>query len=272
MLFVLVACATGCVAYNDQCQPLVDNPGERVTFVAQGTELFLDRPNARHGNNAIGQAAADAFAWVFSESGAPADFAVVNGGSIRAEGLCVTRNIIKEGPLTNGVLHEIMLFENPVQAIDVSEKEVVDMFERSAERLFAAPAPIASPAGSFLQVSKEVAMTIDCSRPPLDRVTSLKINGQALTKPGRSIDLKKFRMATSSFIIAGGDGYTMFAGKGTDPSRNPSNAQRAGGIDSNIAAAYLKQSPLNVSVEAGLKVDAARVVFMNCSVPTRPSN
>jgi 5'-nucleotidase / UDP-sugar diphosphatase len=272
MLFALVACATGCVAYNDQCQPLVDNPGERVTFVAKGTELFLDRANARHGNNAVGQAAADAFAWVFSESGAPADFAVVNGGSIRAEGLCVTRNIIKEGPLSNGVLHEIMLFENPVQAIDVSEKEVVDMFEHSAERLFATPAPIVSPAGSFLQVSKEIAMTIDCSRPPLDRVTSLKINGQTITKPGRSIDLKKYRMATSSFIIAGGDGYTMFAGKGTDPSRNPSNAQRAGGIDSNIAAAYLKQSPLNVSVEAGLKVDAARVVFMNCSVPTRPSN
>ncbi|HEY1086929.1 MAG TPA: hypothetical protein VGE37_04515, partial [Archangium sp.] len=83
----------------------------------KGTELFLDRPNARHGNNAIGQQAADAFAWVFSESDRPVDFAVVNGGSIRAEGLCITRNIVREGPLSNGVLHEIMLFENPVQAV-----------------------------------------------------------------------------------------------------------------------------------------------------------
>jgi 2',3'-cyclic-nucleotide 2'-phosphodiesterase (5'-nucleotidase family) len=269
---VLAFSVSGCVAYNDQCQPLVNDPNERMAFIAKGTELFLDRPNARHGNNAIGQQAADAFAWVFSESDRPVDFAVVNGGSIRAEGLCITRNILREGPLSNGVLHEIMLFENPVQAVDLSEAEVVQMFEHSAERLFTAPAPIVSPAGSFLQVSDSVAMTIDCSRPALDRVTALSINGVALQKPGRTIEQRKLRMATSSFIIAGGDGYTMLAGKGTDPSRNPANAQRAGGIDSNIAAAYLKQSEFNQTVEAGFRVDTGRITFMNCSQPTRPSN
>ncbi len=272
---ILSACllfGVGCVAYNDQCQPLVENPSERVAFIARGTEIFLDRANARHGNNAIGQQAADAFAWVFAETDAPVDFAVVNGGSIRAEGLCITRNIISAGPLSNGVLHEIMLFENPVQAVDLSEKEVIDMFEHSVERLFTTPAPISSPAGSFLQVSKQVAMTVDCSRPALDRVTALSIGGVTLTKPGKPVDQKKFRMASSSFVIAGGDGYTMLAGKGTDTTRNPKNAQRAGGIDSNIAAAYLKQSEFNSTVEAGFKVDPARIVFMNCSVPTRPSN
>jgi 2',3'-cyclic-nucleotide 2'-phosphodiesterase (5'-nucleotidase family) len=260
------------VAYNDQCQPLVDNPTERVAFIAKGTELFLDRPNARHANNAFGQQAADGFVWVFSGTDKPADFGVINGGSIRAEGLCITRNILGAGPLSNGVLHEIMLFENPVQAIDVSEAEVVAMLEHSVERLFAAPAPIVSPAGSFLQVSKEVAMTVDCSRPPLDRITALSIGGQAITKPGRTIDLKKFRLATSTFITSGGDGYTMLAGKGTDPTRNPVSAQKAGNIDSNIVAAYLKQSAFNMTVEAGFKVEPARVVLMNCSVPTRPSN
>ncbi|HEY1089133.1 MAG TPA: hypothetical protein VGE37_15620, partial [Archangium sp.] len=124
---LLAVTLSGCIAYNDQCQPLVDNPNERVAFVARGTELFLDRPNARHGNNSIGQQAADAFAWVFRETDRPVDFAVVNGGSIRAEGLCITRNIVREGPLSNGVLHEIMLFENPVQAVDLSEQEVVQM-------------------------------------------------------------------------------------------------------------------------------------------------
>ena len=272
LLAACVAFGAGCLAYNDQCQPLVENPNERVAFIAKGTEVFLDRPNARHGNNAIGQQAADAFAWVFASTDRPVDFAVVNGGSIRAEGLCVTRNILKEGPLSNGVLHEIMLFENPVQAVDLSEKEVVDLFEHSVERLYATPAAIASPAGTFLQVSKEVSMTVDCSRPALDRVTSLKINGQALAKPGRAIELKKYRLASSSFIISGGDGYTMLVGKGTDPSRNPSNAQRAGGIDSNIAAAYLKQGEFNVTVEAGFKVEPSRVVFVNCAQPTRPSN
>lgn len=263
---------SGCVAYNDQCTPLVENPNERIAFIAKGTELWLDRPNARHGNNAIGQQAADAFKWVFSETERPVDFAVINGGSIRAEGLCITRNIIKEGALSNGVLHEIMLFENPVQAVDLSEKEIVDMFEHSAERLFASPAPISSPAGSFLHVSKEVSLAIDCSRPPLDRVTSIKINGETLQKPGRGVELKKYRVASSSFIISGGDGYSMLAGKGTDSTRNPSNAQRAGGIDSNITALYLRGSDFNKTVEAGFAVEPGRIVFTNCSVPTRPSN
>lgn len=274
LLFLSVALgmASGCVAYNDQCQPLVDNPQERVAFIARGTELFLDRPNARHGNNAIGQQASDGLVWVFSETDKPVDFGVVNGGSIRAEGLCTTRNIVGAGPLSNGVLHEIMLFENPVQAVDLSEQEVLSMFEHSVERLFTAPTPIVSPAGSFLHVSKEVSMTVDCARPPLDRVTSLRIGGQAITKPGRLIDQRKLRMATSSFIIAGGDGYSMLAGTGTDATRNPASAQRFGGIDSNIAAAYLKQSEFNSAVESGIRVDPARVTLMNCSVPTRPQN
>lgn len=272
LLFIGLVLSSGCVAYNDQCQPLVENPQERVAFIAKGTEIFLDRPNARHGNNAIAQQAADALVWVFSETDRPADFAVINGGSIRAEGLCVTRNILPEGPLSNGVLHEILLFENPVQAVDLSEQEVVSMFEHSVERLYETPGLIASPAGAFLHVSKEVSMTVDCSRPQLDRIVSISLGGQPLQRPGRPIQQKKFRMGASSFIISGGDGYTTLAGKGTDPSRNPSSAQRAGGIDSSITAAYLRQSPFNSTVEEGIKVDNARITLLNCSVPTRPSN
>ncbi len=66
VLFAVVAAgASSCVAYNDQCAPLVDNPQERVAFIAKGTEICIDRPNARHANNAIGQAATDAFVWIY---------------------------------------------------------------------------------------------------------------------------------------------------------------------------------------------------------------
>jgi len=268
----LSAALPGCIAYNDTCQALVDNPNERVAFVAKGTEIWLDRPNARHANNAIGQQAADGFVWVYRDGDRPVDFAVVNGGSIRAEGLCVTRNILREGPLTNGVLHEILLFENPVIAVDLSEAQVVAMFEHSVERMFAAPAPIVSPSGAFLQVSKEVSMDVDCSLPAGSRVTRLVINGRTVQKPGRPIEEAKFRFASSSFIVNGGDGYTMLAGVSTDPSRNPEQAKRFGGIDSNIAAEYLKQSPYNDTVENGMRVDGARITFTGCSTPTRPSN
>lgn len=269
--FAVASCASACIAYNDPCAALVDNPTERMAFVQKGTEIWLDKPNARHANHAIGQAAADAFTWVFADSDAPADFAVENGGGIRADGLCTTRNILKEGPLTNGVLHEVLLFENVVQAVDLSEQEVHDMFEHSAEKLFPTGTAIVNPAGSFLHVSSGVTMEIDCSKPALSRVVSLKIGNQTVQNPGRPFPQVKYRAAMVSFIASGGDGYTMLAGKADDQTRNPKQAQRFGGIDSNITAAYLKQSAFNQTIEAGMKVEP-RIKFTNCAVPTRPTS
>jgi len=272
LLVAIVISTSGCIAYNDQCQPLVDNPSDRVAFIASGTELFLDRPNTRHGNNALGQQAADSLVWVFSNTDKPADFGVVNGGGLRAEGLCVTRNIIGAGPLTNGVLHEIMLFGNLAQAVDLSEDQVYAMFEHSVERLYSDTETIASPAGSFLQVSNEVELSVDCSLPAGSRITSLKIKGETLTTPGRPIAQKAFRIATSDYILKGSDGYTMLDGVRDDASRSLSTAQRFAGIDSNITAAYLKQSAFNSDVGGGFKVDASRITFTHCAIPARPSN
>jgi 5'-nucleotidase/UDP-sugar diphosphatase len=274
LLRALIAAVTltGCLAYNDPCVPLVEDPNQRVAFVASGTEVFLDRPNARHANNVIGQAAADAFVWVFKDADRPAELGVINGGSIRAEGLCVTRNILSAGPLMNGVLHEILLFENPLTAVDLSEQELTDMFEHSVERLFASPSPILTPAGFFLQVSGEVSMDVDCAKPPGSRLTALSVKGQPVQRPGRPLAQVTYRVALSSFLVGGGDGYTMLAGKGSDPARNPVQAPRFGGIDSNITSAYLRQSAFNQTVEQGLRVDPKRVRLTNCSTPSRPSN
>jgi hypothetical protein len=58
LLAAALAPAFGCVAYNDPCQPLVDNPDAIVGFL--GEDVLIDRPYARHDNNALGQLAADA--------------------------------------------------------------------------------------------------------------------------------------------------------------------------------------------------------------------
>lgn len=263
-------CASGCVAYNDVCQPLVVNPDERVAFVAKDNEIFLDRFNVRHANNALGQQVADAFVWVFSETDRPADFGVLNSGSIREEGLCVSRTVLPEGPITKGVLHEILLFENPVQALDLSEAEVVSLFEHSVEQLIAAPGPIVSPSGAFLQVSKAVSLTVDCSRPAMNRVTALSISGSEVQIPGRPFLQRRFRVATTQFLFAGGDGYSMLVGKSLEPTRNAANAQKAAGIDSNITAAYLNEAGFNLSVEKGIPSAGERIKFVNCSIPQRP--
>jgi 5'-nucleotidase/UDP-sugar diphosphatase len=273
LLFVASA-VTGCIAFNDDCQALVDNPNERVAFIAKGTEVFLDRPNARHANNAIAQGAADAFAWVFNSQTdvtAKVDFGLINGGSVRDQGACVLRSILREGPLTRGVLGEVLPFENPVRVVDLSEQEVFEVLELSVSRLFAAPTPITSPSGGFLQVSKEISMEVDCSRMANSRITQLRIGSQTVTRGAfRAFPATKYRVALPAFILAGNDGYTVLAGKGDDPSRNPGQAQRFGGIDSRITMAYLLQSDFNKTIEAGLKVDPNRIRFLNCSAPNRP--
>ncbi len=271
----MLAATSGCLAYNDDCQALVDNPNERVAFVAKGTEIFLDRPNARHANNAIAQAAADAFVWVFNsqpDASAAVSFGLINGGAVRDQGACVLRSIVREGPLTRGVLGEMLPFENPIRVVDLSEQEIFDVLELSVSRLFASPTPITSPSGAFLQVSKEVSMEVDCARMANSRITSLRIGAQTITRGmPRPFPATKYRVALPGFILAGNDGYTVLMGKGDDASRNPGQAQRFGGIDSRIAMAYLLQSDFNKTIEDGLRVDPNRIRFVNCSAPTRPT-
>lgn len=267
----VMAMAPGCVAYNEQCVAPIDAPNERVAFVAQGTQIFLDRPNTRHGANALGQAAADAFVDAFSSTAAPAQLGLLNGGALRGEGICgASRSILREGPLTNGVLHEIILFENLVRAVDLTEPELIAALEHSAGRLVLSPAPIVSPAGSFLQVSKEVQLEIDCAKAPGSRLVSLRIGGEAATLPmGRAT--KRWRVGLPAFLLTGGDGYTMLVTPGSDPDRNPATAQRFGGIDSNVTADYLRRN-FNRDVASGLRLDTGRMTLTNCSVPGPPTN
>ena len=158
------------------------------------------------------------------------------------------------------------MFENIVNAVDITEDEVIAVFEHSAERLFPVGTPIASPAGSFLQLSKEVELVIDCSKPPGMRVSSLKIKGEVVERPGRVN--KRFRVGLTAFLL-GGDGYTMLAAPGKDPDRNPAQAQRFGGVDSNITADFLRHTYLTAP---GLKVDPLRIDMQNCTKATRPLN
>ncbi len=261
--------SAGCIAFNEQCEGFIENPKERVGFLAE--EVFLDKPNTRHNNNALGHLAADAFVDAFKESSSPADFGIQNGGGIRGEGLCVVRNVLPKGPLTNGLLHEIFLFENLVFAVDVGEREVVAMFEHSVSRLLPTDdagrnQPVTSPPGQYLHVSSGIQMTVDCKRTP--RVVDLRIGGVAVPL-GAPRDGKKYRVAASSFLLGGGDGYQMLAGKASDAASNPAQAQRFGGIDSNLVGDYMKRT-YNRDEASGLKLDPNRIKLLNCSIPPRP--
>mgnify|MGYP001202158674 CR=1 FL=1 len=239
----------GCQAFNDECTALVAEPEAEIVTLAD--EVYLDRPNARHDNNAIGQASADAFADAMS-----ADLGVLNSGSLRSEGLCgVTRNVVR-GKLTDQVLHEILLFENTIVATSLNGSELKAMFEHSAAQLFPAAQPIVSPSGQFLQVSKAVKLTIDCARAAGSRVTALTVNGQLVQTTDTA---KLYRVALSSFLLGGGDGYLL-------AERNVEQAQKLGGIDSNIASEYMKRTYFGTTL-----AKEPRLTLTGCAVPAPPA-
>lgn len=245
---VLLPLFAACQSFNDQCTALVDTPEAPVVTLAE--DVYLDRPNARHDNNALGQASADAYADAMR-----AELGVLNSGSLRSEGLCgVTRNVVR-GTITDQVLHEILLFENTIGAIDLNGSELKGMFEHSVTQLFASTQTIVSPSGQFLQVSKAVKLSVDCARPPGSRVTSLTVNGQLVITTDMA---KLYRVALSSFLIGGGDGYLL-------PSRNLEQAQKLGGIDSNIASEYLKRAYAGTTL-----AKEPRITLINCAVPAKP--
>jgi 5'-nucleotidase / UDP-sugar diphosphatase len=267
LLVLALLPGVGCLAYNDQCQPLIADPDTVLGFL--GNDVYLDRIYTRHDNHALGQLAASALRHAEDGSKAPAELGVVNGGSLRAEGLCATRTSIPKGPLKNGLLHEVLLFENSVVTVDLTEKQVVDMFERSASGLFPAGQSIISPTGAFLQVSDGVSLTVDCSRAAGQRVVGLKVNERTVPLPARTDASIRYRVAMSGYLAGGGDGYgAIFKDAASDVSRNPVVAAGAEGraTDVNLTEAYMRT---NHASEAQALREEGRIVFVKCARPPR---
>ncbi|WNG46659.1 hypothetical protein F0U60_22995 [Archangium minus] len=258
----------GCLQYNDQCRPLVDDPEAVIGYLAD--DVFLDKPFARHDNHALGQLAADAFRHASDGTPAPAELGIINGGSLRAEGLCVTRTVIPKGPLENGLLHEILLFENSVVTVDLTEQQLVDMFELSVAELSPVGQPIVSPSGAFLHVSEGTTVHVDCERPRGQRVVELKVNERTVPLPARADPSIRYRVAMPVFLLQGGDGYgAIFKDAATDLSRNPVTATSAEGkaTDANLTEAYMRAK--HPTENQALK-EAGRVIFNHCARPGRP--
>ncbi len=265
-LLCAVAAALGnCAVYNDPCRVPVENPNEQIALIAPGEEIFIDKPNARHAPNALGQAVADAFVDAFGASGTPADFGVENGGALRSESACGAVRTTLSGSLSDGELHEILLFENLVGSVALSEKDVIAMFENSASKLVASPAPISAPNGRFLQVSKEVSVEIDCSKQVGQRVTRVRVGAGDLSPTGT----RMLRVAASLFLLGGGDGYDGLKAAYADVARNPIRAPKFGGIDSSIAEDYFRRAKKTAA--SPISIDAARMKLVNCSLPPKPS-
>ncbi len=134
----------------------------------------------------LGDFVADAY-----RSATHADVALVNAGSIRSN------TAYGPGVLSKRDILSILPFENPIVTIELTGAVLRAALEHGVATVGAENEP-----GRFPQVSG-LRFVYDARRPAGSRVTSVSVNGQPLD------DRKTYRLATSSFLLDGGDGYTM---------------------------------------------------------------
>jgi len=124
-----------------------------------------------------------------------ADVGLMNGGSVRADG------IIGPGKLTQRDLLSILPFKNKLVKIEVTGATLRAALEHGVSRSAEDSQP-----GGFPQVSG-IKFSFDASRPPGSRLVDVKVNNLPLD------DAKKYTLTTTTFIgLEGGDGYSMFKG------------------------------------------------------------
>lgn len=187
----------------------------------------------------IGNFIADAF-----RKATAADVGLLNGGSIRADG------VIGPGRLTMRDLLSILPFKNKLIKIEVSGATLRATLEHGVSRSAEDSQP-----GGYPQVSG-VQFSFDASRRPGARLVDVKVNGMPLD------DGKKYTLTTTTFLaLDGGDGYTMLKGSPViiPPERAP--------IDFDVVKkAVTSVRSIAPKVEGRVKrLDAAQKSGSNCN-------
>jgi len=205
------------------------------------TTVALDARSAenRTKETNVGNFIADAF-----RRATGADVGLMNGGSVRADG------IIGPGRLTMRDLLSILPFKNKLVKIEVTGATLRAALEHGVAR----SAEDAEP-GRFPQVSG-VQFSFDARRPPGTRLVDVKVNGLPLD------DAKKYTLSTTSFVaIDGGDGYTML--KGSTVLIPPEQAP----VDVDIVKSAINtRKPIAPKVEGRIKrLDVAQKSGSNCN-------
>jgi len=120
-----------------------------------------------------------------------ADVALTNGGGIRAS--------IDAGEITKGEILTVLPYGNTVRVIEVTGADLVAAIENGISDY-----PEAK--GAFPHIAG-MTVEFDSSKMAGDRVVSAMIDGIQI------VDNATYTLATNDYLVAGGDGYTMFTDK-----------------------------------------------------------
>ena len=187
-----------------------------VQVGATSTRLDALSLSSRTKETNIGNFIADAY-----RQAAQADIGLVNGGSIRAD------LTYEPGVLTKRDVLSILPFNNPIVKVEVAGKLLKQVLEHGVAR--SGPNEDNEP-GRFPQVSG-LRFEYDVKKPVGSRIVSVTIGGQPLD------EAKTYTLATSDFLVQGGDGYVML--KEAKPLTTAATAPK----DSEVFEAAIRSAP-----------------------------
>ena len=187
-----------------------DNFGKATSEVVfyNPAQLEGERNHVRTRETNLGNAIADAME-VYSVNGfdAAGDFAVTNGGGIRA-------SIEGNKDVTIGDIIKVLPFGNTITQINVKGSDVKAMFEHALS------APVVErdgktgldANGAFLHISKSIKVHYDMTKPAGERVYAIEVFNKKTNKFEPLSNTKTYKVVTNDFLAVGGDGYTMLGG------------------------------------------------------------
>ncbi len=171
-------------SYEAKLSAELDKPIGRTTVELDAREI-----NIRNRETNLGNLITDAL-----RQATNAEVAIYNGGSIRSD------TTYGPGELTKRDVISILPFEDPVVKVEISGAILRAALENGVSKVGEV---IGS--GGFPQVSG-LQFEYDARRPAGSRVTKVTVGGQPLDNG------KTYTLSSNSYLIKGGDGYSMFKG------------------------------------------------------------
>jgi 5'-nucleotidase len=178
------------------------------TIDADITRAFKNGSEDRGGESTLGNLVADALDEGTADSPLKdSDFAITNPGGLRTD-LKVDDIFNKEAPgeVTVAELNQVLPFANDHGVVTMKGKDVKGLFEEQwqpdgASRPFL-----------HLGISKQLHVVYDSKAKSGEHVKQVLVNGKPIK------DDKEYRVATLSFLAAGGDNFTSFTKGGFEQS------------------------------------------------------
>ncbi len=159
---------------------------EEEVVASTDVELIGERAFVRTGETNLGNLITAA---LLDVSGA--DFALQNGGGIRAS--------IDVGEITKGEVLTVLPYGNTVRVIELTGADMIAAIENGIDIY-------PDPKGAFPHIGG-MMVEFDSSREAGSRVVSITVNGTPIDEDAT------YTLATNDYLVAGGDGYSMFVGK-----------------------------------------------------------